>query len=119
MTKSSGNPAWDKFIADLKSLQKSFRAWETLNRPMIEAWTREGGEGLKAFALAVVKGEPGRAEAMKLNTEDDTTSRIGFNLGLTVGPMFWVWLDLQLTGKVAPWVAAIARAMIAQLRPTK
>ncbi len=108
----------DSVLKELKKLKDAFKGWTAANRPFFELCMKENAEGLKAFALAVTKGESGRAEAEALNTGDDTTTKIGFAIGLAAGPMFWTWLESVLaSGKLQAWVVAILKALVGVLKP--
>jgi hypothetical protein len=111
------NAQWEEFKSQLKEVGKGIRAWMLLKKPMFELWAKEGGEGITAFAIAVLQGEAGRAKAMALNTGNDTTSVIGFNTGLVEREAFWIVIQGVLAGgKIPGWILPIIAEMLKQAK---
>ena len=112
---------WDDNLAEFKAALKQaaaeIKAWAVYRKPTFEKWAREGGEGLTAFAIAILKGEAGRAEAMAKNTGDDTTSTMGFNIGLVEREAFWAVVNGFLAGgKLPGWIMPIIAAILKQIQ---
>ena len=108
---------WDTFIAEMKQIKVGVKAWLVLRKPMFERWATEGGEGLAAFVTAVLKGEPGRAEAMAKNTGDATTTIIGFNTGLVEREAFWIAVQVVMAGgKIPTWLIPIIGEILKQIK---
>jgi hypothetical protein len=112
---------WDDnlntFKDELHKVAVGVKAWLILRKPMFERWATEGGEGLSAFVVAILKGEPGRAEAMAKNTGSDTTTAIGFNVGLVEREAFWIAVQVVMAGgKVPTWLIPIIGEILKQVK---
>jgi hypothetical protein len=111
---------WEDFKAQLKKVGAGIKAWTLLHRPQFELWAREGGEGCKAFAIAILQGEAGRAKAMALNTGSDATTVLGFNVGLIERDAFWIVVQGFLAGgKLPGWILPIIAELLKQIRGEK
>jgi hypothetical protein len=111
---------WEKFKAELKKVQAGIKAWLLIRKPTFDRWAREGGEGMTAFVTAVLKGEAGRAEVMAKNTGSDTTSVVGFNLGLIERDAFWIVVQGVLAGgKIPAWLLPVIAEILRQIRGGK
>jgi len=108
---------WEDFKAELKKVSAGIKAWMLIRRPMIEMWAREGGEGGKAFAIAVIHGEAGRAKAMALNTGSDVSTILGFNIGLVERDAFWIVVQSVIAGgKIPGWLVPIIGELLKQAK---
>ena len=114
------NVKWEEFKAQLKELNRGIKAWMLLKKPMFELWAREGGEGITAFAIAILQGEAGRAKAMALNTGSPITTTLGFNTGLIEHDAFWIVIQGVLAGgKIPGWLLPILAELLKQVKGGK
>jgi hypothetical protein len=111
---------WEEFKERLREIRDGINAWLVLRKPIFERWAKEGREGIHAFAIAVVRGEEGRERAMSLNTGNDQTSVIGFNLGLVEHDAFWIVMSGLINGKKLPeWIKPLLAAIFNEIKNGK
>lgn len=113
----------DKWKRDMAALKKQWRAWLEINRPFFE----EHGRRARAFAVGVVKGESGKAEALQADApgnEDTKGEALAFAMGVAAGPVLrarlWALaLELIAGAKAPDWIREIIRAMLESIIPKK
>ena len=112
-----------KWKGDMAELRRHYRAWVTLNKPILE----EGGRRTRAFGIGVAQGEAGRELALQSDAEGNLDTKgeaAAFALGCAAGPVLqkylWGLVISALKGKhLAPWITEVLVAMLESIIPKK